>query len=111
MAKELGITFRPSIGIAYVTIIWNRHSETVDRALVSRDSVPGPKFRHGASVSLDYANHWRGQHTESACRGDRKLCSAQHEISSTGRRYGCPNIADIVTPSRLFPPLQQKNWA
>ncbi|MQL82268.1 hypothetical protein Taro_014733, partial [Colocasia esculenta] len=30
------------------------------------------------------------------------------EIS--GRGYGCSNIADIVTPSSLFPPLQPKNW-
>ncbi|MQM07451.1 hypothetical protein Taro_040290 [Colocasia esculenta] len=42
-AKELGITFRTGIGIAYVTTIRNRHSETVNRALVSRSSVPGPK--------------------------------------------------------------------
>ncbi|MQL80155.1 hypothetical protein Taro_012609 [Colocasia esculenta] len=34
LAKELGITFRTGIGIAYVTTIRNRHSETVDRALV-----------------------------------------------------------------------------
>ncbi|MQL68573.1 hypothetical protein Taro_000827 [Colocasia esculenta] len=186
--KELAITFRPGIRIAYVTTIRNRHSETVDRELVSRDSVPWVKFPRGAygctniadivtppvyshpfsertghnfppehrnrlcdhnsestlrdgrqgvgfagfrsvgkipprsvctstpivvplgSVSLDYANRWRGQHTESACHGDRKSCSAQHEISSTGRRYGCTNIADIVTPSCLFPPLQRKNW-
>ncbi|MQM07003.1 hypothetical protein Taro_039834 [Colocasia esculenta] len=42
--KELGITFRTGIGIAYVTTIRNQHSETVDKALVSRNSVPGPKF-------------------------------------------------------------------
>ncbi|MQM06098.1 hypothetical protein Taro_038916 [Colocasia esculenta] len=34
LAKELGITFRTGIGIAYVTTIRNRHSETVDNALV-----------------------------------------------------------------------------
>ncbi|MQL68535.1 hypothetical protein Taro_000867 [Colocasia esculenta] len=43
-AKELGITFRTGIGIAYVTTIRNRHSETVDSALVLWNSVPGPKF-------------------------------------------------------------------
>ncbi|MQL75847.1 hypothetical protein Taro_008235 [Colocasia esculenta] len=43
-ANELGITFCTGIGIAYVTTIRNRHSDTVDRALVSRNSVPGPKF-------------------------------------------------------------------
>ncbi|MQM23596.1 hypothetical protein Taro_056661, partial [Colocasia esculenta] len=44
MAKELGITFRTGIRIAYVTTIRNRHSETVYKALVSRNSIPGPKF-------------------------------------------------------------------
>ncbi|MQL78356.1 hypothetical protein Taro_010787 [Colocasia esculenta] len=43
-ANELGITFRTGIGIAYVTTIRNRHSETVDKALVLRNSVPGSKF-------------------------------------------------------------------
>ncbi|MQL96080.1 hypothetical protein Taro_028763 [Colocasia esculenta] len=43
-AKELGITFHTGIGIAYVTTIRNRHSDTVDKAVVSRNSVPGPKF-------------------------------------------------------------------
>ncbi|MQM23624.1 hypothetical protein Taro_056691 [Colocasia esculenta] len=38
-----GITLRTGIRIAYVTTIRNRHSETVDKALVSRNSVPGPK--------------------------------------------------------------------
>ncbi|MQM10606.1 hypothetical protein Taro_043501 [Colocasia esculenta] len=42
-AKELGITFCTGIVIAYVTIIRNRHSKTVDKVLVSRNSVPGPK--------------------------------------------------------------------
>ncbi|MQL75147.1 hypothetical protein Taro_007522 [Colocasia esculenta] len=96
--KELGITFRPSIGIAYVTTIQNRHSETVDRALIS-------------SASLDYANCRRGQHPESVYHCDRKSCSNRLEISTPGRGYGCTNIADIVTPSGLFPPLHRKNRA
>ncbi|MQL91746.1 hypothetical protein Taro_024372 [Colocasia esculenta] len=49
-AKELGITFRTGIGIAYVTTIRNRHSETVDSALVSWNSVSGPKFFPTACV-------------------------------------------------------------
>ncbi|MQM17039.1 hypothetical protein Taro_050004 [Colocasia esculenta] len=49
-STEVAITFRPGIRIAYVTTIRNRHSQTVERALVSQDSVPGPKFRRGASV-------------------------------------------------------------
>ncbi|MQM09802.1 hypothetical protein Taro_042681 [Colocasia esculenta] len=60
--------------------------------------TPFPRF-FGTSVSLDYANRWRGSHTNSACHGDRKLCSTRRENSSPGRRYGCTNIADIVTPS------------
>ncbi|MQM23016.1 hypothetical protein Taro_056077 [Colocasia esculenta] len=43
-AKELGITFRTGIIIAYVTTIRNRHSETVDKALGSRIFVLGTKF-------------------------------------------------------------------
>ncbi|MQL73675.1 hypothetical protein Taro_006017 [Colocasia esculenta] len=43
-AKELGITFRTGIGIAYVTTIRNRHSETVDKVPVSQNSILGPKF-------------------------------------------------------------------
>ncbi|MQL83524.1 hypothetical protein Taro_016015, partial [Colocasia esculenta] len=42
-AKELGITFRTGIRIVYVTTIRNRHSETVDKALVLWNSVLGPK--------------------------------------------------------------------
>ncbi|MQL75140.1 hypothetical protein Taro_007537, partial [Colocasia esculenta] len=57
-----------------------------------------PRFS-GSSASLDYANRWRGQHMESAYHGDRKSCSTRIEISTPGRRYGCTNIADIVTPS------------
>ncbi|MQM15658.1 hypothetical protein Taro_048611 [Colocasia esculenta] len=43
-AKELSITFGTGIRITYVTTIRNRHSETVDSALVSWNSVPGSKF-------------------------------------------------------------------
>ncbi|MQL82989.1 hypothetical protein Taro_015467, partial [Colocasia esculenta] len=99
-AKELGMTFRTGIGIAYVTKIRNRHSETVDRALVLRNSVLGPKFPpESVSDSLDYANRWRSPHAEPPSHSDRKSCSTRHEISSPGRGYGCPNIADLVTPS------------
>ncbi|MQM07372.1 hypothetical protein Taro_040214 [Colocasia esculenta] len=97
-AKELGITFRTGIGIAYVTTIRNRHSETidkdlnrhskmVDKALVSRNSIPGPKFPpervfFGISDSLDYANRWRSAHAEPPNQSDRKSCSTRCEISS-----------------------------
>ncbi|MQM19653.1 hypothetical protein Taro_052661 [Colocasia esculenta] len=95
-AKELSITFRTGVVIAYVITIRNRHSETVDRALVSRNSVPGPKYTperptifsfqrfSGNNVSLDYVNLWRGNHTESACHDDRKLCSTLRENPSPG---------------------------
>ncbi|MQM21431.1 hypothetical protein Taro_054471, partial [Colocasia esculenta] len=84
-AKELGITIRKGIGIAYVTTIQNRHSETVDMALVSRNSVPGPKFPpERVSDSLDYANCWRGPHAEPPSHNDRKSCSTRREISSPG---------------------------
>ncbi|MQM21636.1 hypothetical protein Taro_054680, partial [Colocasia esculenta] len=176
-AKELGITFRTGIEIAYVTTIRNRHSETVDRTLVSKNSVPGPKFLPGACVlvhrlpyppvgrgylfargsepparpqfrigtstrsrlprlreslaeptrgaaqsqrsevvfkstrdllpssdSLDYANRWRSPHAEQPSHSDRKSCSSRREISSRGRGYGCPNIADMVNGRiRRFP--------
>ncbi|MQM22198.1 hypothetical protein Taro_055247 [Colocasia esculenta] len=111
-AKELGITFRTGIRIAYVTTIRNRYSETVNSALVSRNSVSGPKFPpERVTDSLDYANRWRSPHAEPPSHSDRKSCSTRREISSPGRGYGCPNIADIVTLSGLFPPLQRKNWA
>ncbi|MQM05743.1 hypothetical protein Taro_038550 [Colocasia esculenta] len=64
-----------------------------------------------SSDSFDYANRWRSPHAEPHNHSDRKSCSTRCEISSPGRGYGCPNIADIVTPSGLFPPLQRKNWA
>ncbi|MQL99357.1 hypothetical protein Taro_032080 [Colocasia esculenta] len=49
--------------------------------------------------SLDYANHRRSPHAEPLSHSDRKSCSTRREISFPGRGYGCPNIADIVTPS------------
>ncbi|MQL99399.1 hypothetical protein Taro_032121, partial [Colocasia esculenta] len=117
---QTGITFCSVIEIAYKTPIQNRHSETLVTPLsphvirhhfgVVKPSFRTPKLRFRPTMSpfqrfshnnvyLDYMNPWRGGHTESGSRGDRKLCSTRHENSSTGRRYGCTNIADIVTPS------------
>ncbi|MQM23421.1 hypothetical protein Taro_056485 [Colocasia esculenta] len=62
----------------------------------------------GSSDSLYYANRWRRPHVEPPNHSDRKSCSTRREISSPGRGYGCPNIADIVTPSGLFQPPQPK---
>ncbi|MQM10046.1 hypothetical protein Taro_042934 [Colocasia esculenta] len=60
VAKELGITFRPGIEIAYVTTIRNRLSETVSRALVLQNSVLGPKFHPGACVKYADFLSFRG---------------------------------------------------
>ncbi|MQL74879.1 hypothetical protein Taro_007251 [Colocasia esculenta] len=49
-AKELAITFHLGIRIAYVSAIRNQHSETVNKMLVSQNSVPGLKFHRGACV-------------------------------------------------------------
>ncbi|MQL77792.1 hypothetical protein Taro_010210, partial [Colocasia esculenta] len=82
----------------------------VDRALFFRNSVLGPKFTaerptispisrfSGSRASLDYTSRWRAQHTKSPYHGDRNSCSTRLEIYTRGRRYGCTNIADIVTP-------------
>ncbi|MQM23677.1 hypothetical protein Taro_056744 [Colocasia esculenta] len=92
--KELGITFRTGIGIAYVTTIRNRHSETVDKAMVSRNSVSGPKSPpERVSDSLDYANRWRSPQAEPPCHSDRKSCSTRREISSPGPKS---------TPERVY---------
>ncbi|MQL76204.1 hypothetical protein Taro_008590, partial [Colocasia esculenta] len=60
-AKELGITFRTGIGIAYATTIRNRHSETVKRTPVSRNSVPGPKVHRGAHVLVHRLSYFLGK--------------------------------------------------
>ncbi|MQM04783.1 hypothetical protein Taro_037584 [Colocasia esculenta] len=104
-AKELGITFRTGIGIAYVTTIWNRHSDTVDKALVLWNSVPGPKFSPERRLP-QLRESLAEPHAEPPSHSDRKSCLTRRKISSSGRGYGCPNIADIVTTSGLFPPLQ-----
>ncbi|MQM22080.1 hypothetical protein Taro_055130, partial [Colocasia esculenta] len=125
---QTGITFRSLLGIAYKTPIRNRHSEAFDAPLlpqairchfgVEKPSFRTPKLRFQPTItpipcsdSLDYANRWRSPHAEPPNHSDRKSCSTRREISSRGRGYGCPNIADIVTPSSLFSPLQRKNYA
>ncbi|MQM22884.1 hypothetical protein Taro_055944 [Colocasia esculenta] len=86
-----------SIGIDYVTTIRNRHSETVDKALVCRILFGGQNPPRSVSDSLDYVNHWRSPNAEPASHSDWKSCSTRYEISFPGRGYGCQNIADIVT--------------
>ncbi|MQM23118.1 hypothetical protein Taro_056180 [Colocasia esculenta] len=102
------------------TPIRNRHSEALDAALlplairlcfgVEKPSFCTPKLRFyptisliprffGSRDSIDYANRWQNPHAEPPGHSDRKSCSTRREISSPGRGYGCPNIADIVTPS------------
>ncbi|MQL76189.1 hypothetical protein Taro_008589, partial [Colocasia esculenta] len=79
---QTSITFRSIVRIAYKTPIRNRHSEAhVDPILPQPTNSPFPWFS-GSNVSLDYANPWRGNHTESDWHGDRKLCSTRRKISS-----------------------------
>ncbi|MQM12526.1 hypothetical protein Taro_045444 [Colocasia esculenta] len=60
-AKELDITFHPDIRIDYVTTIQNRHSETVDRVLISQNSILGLKFRRGACVLVHRLSYTLGR--------------------------------------------------
>ncbi|MQL92111.1 hypothetical protein Taro_024739 [Colocasia esculenta] len=75
-AKELCITFHSGIGIAYVTTIWNRHSKTVDRALVSRNFVLGLKFCPGACVLVHRLSYPLGQTRIFICPGIETACEA-----------------------------------
>ncbi|MQM22574.1 hypothetical protein Taro_055628 [Colocasia esculenta] len=58
-----------------------------------------------SSDSLDYANRWRSPHAEPPSHGDRKSFSTRRKISSPGRGYRSPNIADIVTPTVATPSI------
>ncbi|MQL86806.1 hypothetical protein Taro_019354 [Colocasia esculenta] len=82
----------PAIGTARKAPIQNRHLDPVGTS----------------SASLDYANRWRAQHTEWAYHGDRKSSSTRLEISTRGRRYGCTNIAGIVTPTVYSHPFSER---
>ncbi|MQL82860.1 hypothetical protein Taro_015327 [Colocasia esculenta] len=88
--------------------IRNQHFNTVgtssDSKITVRCSNSSPGFSRN-NIFLDYANHWWSRNTESAYHDDRKLWSTRCENCSPGRKYGCTNIADIFTPSRLFSPL------
>ncbi|MQM18703.1 hypothetical protein Taro_051698 [Colocasia esculenta] len=66
--------------------------------------------RHGNTAAAKRIVH-KGQYTESAFHNDRKSCLTRLEISTHGRTYGCTNIANIVSPFGLFPPLHRRNWA
>ncbi|MQM13151.1 hypothetical protein Taro_046080 [Colocasia esculenta] len=61
-----------------------------------------------SSDSLDYANRWHSPHAEPPSHIFRKSCSTRREISSPGRGYGCPNIADIVTPPVYSHPFSER---
>ncbi|MQM22418.1 hypothetical protein Taro_055472 [Colocasia esculenta] len=101
-AKEMSITFRTGIRIAHVTTIRNRHSETVDKAPVSRNSIPGAKFpleRVYYSDSLDYANRWRSPHAEPPSHSYRKSCSTRRDISSAAVSI-CDRIDSLRPRSR-----------
>ncbi|MQM22952.1 hypothetical protein Taro_056012 [Colocasia esculenta] len=84
-AKELGITIHTGIRIADVTTIRNRHSETVDKAMLTISPIP--RF-FGSSDSLDYANRWRRPHAEPPSHSDQKSCSTRREIYSPEKELG-----------------------
>ncbi|MQM22237.1 hypothetical protein Taro_055287 [Colocasia esculenta] len=102
---QTGITFRSVIGIAYKTPIRNRHSEVLDSSLLPQAIRRHFGVEKPSSDSLDYAIRWRSPHAEPPSHSDRMSCSTRHEISSPGRGYGCPNIADIVTPTVATPSI------
>ncbi|MQM16680.1 hypothetical protein Taro_049637 [Colocasia esculenta] len=89
-AKELAITFCPSIRIAYVSTLRNRHSVTVDRTLVSQNSMVGLKFHRGACVLVHRLSYPLGKTTNIFSRGDRNcprvpnpesaLRASQHKV-------------------------------
>ncbi|MQL99280.1 hypothetical protein Taro_032000 [Colocasia esculenta] len=106
---QTGITFHSAIGITYKTPIQNRHSEALvvpllPRAIKRRFRVKKPSFRtpklrfylkispfprfSGRNVTLDHANPWLGDHTESTYHGNRKLSSTRRENSSPEYRIG-----------------------
>ncbi|MQM01750.1 hypothetical protein Taro_034510 [Colocasia esculenta] len=113
---QTGITFRSVVEITYKTPIRNQHSEAPVAPLlpktirhhfgVEKPSFQTPKLRFQStfspfprfsrsSVSLNYANRWRSNHTESAGHGDRKLCSTRRENSAPVNELGitfCPGI-------------------
>ncbi|MQL77118.1 hypothetical protein Taro_009536, partial [Colocasia esculenta] len=88
-----------AIRTAYESPIWNRHFDPVGAGSDSEISDPVPKFlsgcvfvgcrcdrirtplRSNGNVSLDHVNPGRSNHMESACHGDRKLCSTRCENS------------------------------
>ncbi|MQM23916.1 hypothetical protein Taro_056986, partial [Colocasia esculenta] len=82
-AKELGITFHTGIRIAYVTTIRNRHSETVDRALVSRNSVTGTKFPPGACVLVHQLSYPPVRRGYLFARGSEPPASPQFRIDTS----------------------------
>ena len=91
---KTAITFRPGIGIAYVTTIRNRHSETVDKALVSQNSVPGPKFPPGACVlvhRLSYPSVGRGylfaRGSEPPARPQFRIGTSTRSVNGRIRRF------------------------
>ncbi|MQM17894.1 hypothetical protein Taro_050872, partial [Colocasia esculenta] len=104
-AKELGITFRTGIEIGYVTTIQNQHSETVDRALVLRNSASGPKFppeRRLPQLRESLAEPTRraalSQRSEVVFNSTRDLLPRSWIWVSEHRRYSHP-LWFIPTPS------------
>ncbi|MQL74610.1 hypothetical protein Taro_006994, partial [Colocasia esculenta] len=89
-AKELCITFRTGIGIAYVTTIRNRHSETVDKALRL------PRLRE--SLAEPTSGAAQSQRSEVMFNSMRDLLPRSWIWVPEHRRYSHP-LRFIPTPS------------
>ncbi|MQL91372.1 hypothetical protein Taro_023980 [Colocasia esculenta] len=85
ISKELCITFHLSIEIANVITIRNRHSETVDRTLVSRNSVPAPEFLPGACVIVHRQPYPSTRRRYLFARGSKPLARPQFGIGTSTR--------------------------
>ncbi|MQM20779.1 hypothetical protein Taro_053807 [Colocasia esculenta] len=53
-----------------------------------------------SNVSLDHVNPGRGNHTESACHGDQKLCSTRRKNSCRALRDGRQDVGFVKFPTR-----------
>ncbi|MQM04692.1 hypothetical protein Taro_037488 [Colocasia esculenta] len=80
---------------------------------------PFPRFSH-CNVSLNHVNPGRGNHTESAYHGDRKLCSTRRENCSPGGATtrirpvttigSCVQLGARTPPQPRIPCRRQHRW-
>ncbi|MQL74753.1 hypothetical protein Taro_007118 [Colocasia esculenta] len=67
-----------------------------------------------SNISLDHVNPMRGNHTESACHVDGKLCSTRRENSSPGKtmifiRASIETPRESTIQSRHFDPVGRRS--